>query len=112
MLNQEKLLNHPEIDSICRGGEMYIRRRSVSKFINLCGQNNIAIVGIEGFNLSGEKIIPDMNLIADLSCSKGKIWSDYMQNCNDSTIMFFDQMIAESNLIFSFTLLSEHEWNL
>ncbi len=110
MINPENLINHSGLDSISRGGEIYLRWESIAKFTNMCTQNNIAIIGIEGFKLKEEKIIPDMDLIADFSCSKDTAWNDYLQGCNESTKLFFDRIVSGSNLIFCFTLLSEDEW--
>jgi hypothetical protein len=111
MTTSENILINDELNPLQRSGEIYFKEDSFIKLIELCCQNNIALIGIEGFEVDGEKIIPVADLIADFSDADANSWDEYIKICNSSAKLFFDQVSKGSNLLFNFTLQSEEEWS-
>jgi hypothetical protein len=111
MITSENILENDELNSLQRSGEIYFKEDSFIKLLELCRQNNIAIIGIEGFEVDGEKIIPVADLIADYSDADANSWEEYIKICNSSAKLFFEQVLKGSSLLFNFTLQLEDEWS-
>lgn len=50
-----------------RGGLALFDADSARAFLDACAKSGVRVLGIEGFDVAGDAVRPDMNAIADLS---------------------------------------------
>ena len=105
-----KILKEPKIQFLVSSGKRYVARKSLKYFIELCTEYDFAIIGIEGFQFSNKKIIPNMEYIADYSEITATSWEKYRETCNQSAIAFQEKIIIDASLFFEITILSKSEW--
>jgi hypothetical protein len=97
------------IGIVAEGGEIYIPKREVSDFIDLCESNQLAVIGVEGLIYEDGKFIPQLDLIADYSSSRIADWTTYMETCNSAARAFIESAKSRENLYFTFVVLSPQE---
>jgi hypothetical protein len=95
---------------ISRGGELYLQPRHALDFIRACQENNIAVIGIEGFIYENGQLAPQLDMIADYSSGNETSWNDYKNTRNNSSEHFTRNLLNKKGLILSFVVLSEQEW--
>ena len=87
------------IEPLERGALLLIKRQDVDAFLSECERRRVAITGIEGFELVGERVRPDMDAIADFSDVHDSV----------STVLesrrFMAEMAGRRELLFDFALL-------
>lgn len=91
-------------------GELYLPRASSLEFIQACEENDLAVVGIEGFRYEDGKLLPQLDLIADYSSTPDASWSSYKNACNNSARIFVEDSDSRYSLCFSFTVMSREEF--
>ena len=96
-------------NTISSENEFYIPVAEGIDFIITCDDNNLSVIGIEGFIQRGEMIQPDLNIIADFSENDAGTWDEYREKCNESALEFVKRL--KPDRLLNFTLLSESEWN-
>ncbi len=97
------------IGIVSENGEIYIPKRKASDFIDLCENNQLAVIGMEGFIYEDSKFIPQLDLIADYSSSEFGDWISYMETCNSAARAFIESAKSKDNLFFTFVVLSPQE---
>jgi hypothetical protein len=90
--------------------ELYLDAQHALDFVRTCDANAIAVIGIEGFTLSGGKIIPRLDMIADFSSATAADWPTYQAMCNRAAIAFLTNALTEPDIVFTFELLPAAEW--
>jgi hypothetical protein len=94
---------------VVRGGEHYFERDIALQFVDLCVQNDFAVIGIEGFWIS-EQTLPDSHWVADFSSTlRGREWGE-IKTLNAAEARHFINR-APSGLRFSIVVLSRSEFN-
>jgi hypothetical protein len=78
-------------DDIYDSHEIFFRSDAVLKFIDWCDENDISIIGIEGFEVKEHSITPRLDMIADFSESLGRNddWNLLREKLNQSARNFF-----------------------
>ena len=99
----EKLILEKGIKSIKKGNSYYIHITSTNKFLEICLQNNLLVLGIEGIYCGEGYTKPDLNLIGDFTPHK-----DFIKNKN--TISLKENNIlkreAERSVVFAKEVIS------
>ncbi|MBU0578009.1 hypothetical protein KJ742_04465 [Patescibacteria group bacterium] len=54
--------------------------------------DDVSILGIEGFLAKDDRRLPQMDMILDLSNSKAKDWDDYRKECHQAMLHFFQKI--------------------
>jgi hypothetical protein len=67
VLSEHELLARFHDYGQIHGGELYLASTAAHDFVAACQENEIAVVGIEGFKVSGDKRLPLLDGIADYS---------------------------------------------
>ena len=76
-----------------------------------CQRRDLAIIGIEGFMLQNEEIIPQLDAIADFSSVASTDWKTYQATCNKAAKYFLKEMNNdERTMLFNFVVQSKSEW--
>lgn len=92
------------------GNEMYFEPEVAIQFLAACEENNLAVIGIEGFIFDDPALMPQVDLIADYSASGEKSWRSFRDSCNRDAAHFLQQLPQRQNLVLSLTVLSGKEW--
>lgn len=92
------------------GGELYIPKQIASDFIDLCENNDLAVIGIEGLIYEDGKFIPQLDLIADYSSLHPVSWTSYKGTCNSAARAFIASSKSPGDLYFSFVISSYDEF--
>lgn len=103
--NLEKKLEHTFKNILHRANEIYFRTEDVFDFLNWCDENNIMVVGIEGFKLEQNFLIPRLDSIADFSSGTENIenWNISRMHLNQAARNFFKESQVKG-LVFNFVL--------
>jgi hypothetical protein len=72
--------------------------------LEACKSHGLLILGIAAFTLSGGKVIPDIDLIADFSELAAKEWNAACLEAVKSAESYFDKVKSRTDLWFNFTL--------
>jgi len=80
-------------------------------FITSCQENNLAVIGIEGFSYEGKMLKPQLDMIADYSWANARCWIEYRELCNQSAKDFLKHLRHRDRLVLSFVVLSEADWD-
>lgn len=86
-----------------RGGEILITPEDALEAVSLCDQNDVAILGVEAFQLSADGTTPFPDLIADCSPTASLSWRKYCDVANACARTFLMQMPARPSLYVSLT---------
>jgi hypothetical protein len=81
-----------------------IQQGDCEKIIDICKNENILILGIDAFEVKGETIQPDNNLIADFSELTSKEWKVACLQAIRSAEIYFNETNGKENLWFEFSL--------
>jgi len=91
------------------GGELYLLLPVAFEFLETCRDNNLAVIGIEGFLYEGGLIHPQMDLIADFSSPHGaSSWTVFRESCHEACLRFL-ALVPKDGLV-SLVVMSEQEW--
>jgi hypothetical protein len=107
-MSEEELFQRFAPRGIVRGGELYLDAPTMQKYIGKAEKLGLAVVGVEGFELHGTGLQPRLDLIADYSGARDT-WPEYRLFCNKNAAGWIAE-VAERNLIFAATVLTEEEW--
>lgn len=96
--------------SVLRGRERYFDLATAPTYVEACEQSDLAIIGIEGFEIENETLTPRMDLIADFSkLATLTTWPQLREQATWAAKEFLSQ-IRERQVFLNFTLLSRSEW--
>ena len=78
---------------------MYLPISVADDFVDACVDASLAIVGIEGFQVEGELLRPDLNLIADFSSivDERKEWDCRVRSSQVAARRFVELLRLEGN---------------
>ena len=109
-MTEAEIFNHFAAHGIkTKYGELYLPKAKALDFITACEENGLAIIGIEGFIIVDDSILPQTDLIADYSPSlspRGTDWIDYSHRCNTAVLEFVQRANSQRNLYFTFVVMS------
>ncbi len=118
MLSEEEVFERYRKHSVVPrepGEEIYLALQTALEFVTTCQENDLAVLGIEGFLYSEGMIHPQLDMIADYSPELGddlpRRWKDYRDLCNDSASSFLPGREPRDDLMFSFVIVSQPERN-
>jgi hypothetical protein len=95
-----------------QGGELYLSLAATLDFISACQENEIAVVGIEGFTDAGRKKTPLLDCIADYSTIAADTWLDFCRLCNEASRKFLSMQTSDKNMVFTLVPLTKDEWSI
>lgn len=95
---------------VVRGAEHYLQPSDAVELVDVCDENDLAVVGIEAFYVEEGGIAPISGLIADFSRGDARHWVEYRQACNAESSGFLRRIPAKVNLRVAVTVLSEQDW--
>jgi len=110
VLSEQDLLTCFRHRGQMHGDELYLSSTAARDFVAACQENEIAVVGIEGFKVSGGKRLPLLDGIADYSATSADTWQDFCRLCNESSHKFLAAQPLDQNLAFTLVTLSKDEW--
>ncbi|MBI1928512.1 hypothetical protein HYR99_30250 [Candidatus Poribacteria bacterium] len=92
-------------------GELYLRVPIALKFVEVCQENELAIIGFEGFYYDDEKetIEPLFDQIADFSALKASSWEEFRNLCNKYSKELIRELSPQERIVINFTVLSQAE---
>ena len=72
---------------------MYLAINDALEVVSACEANNLAILGLEGFEYDGKALQTSLDMILD--CSMGLSgpppnWSEFRESCNQAAKSFID----------------------
>jgi hypothetical protein len=102
-----EILSDPHIGAIHRARQVYVPAARVGYVLKRCAEEGVAIIGIEGFRLSGESIVPDTELIADYSEYQSEDWDAIVRGSLSDAQMFFNEAPNDSGLVYNFVFRSK-----
>lgn len=104
----KRIATEAHIDLVDRQcGTFLIRHDDIEKFLEMCKQYNLVILGIEGFQICGKWIIPDPNAIADFSDLPHDTREDWSELSIQESYGFFKSLPKERTLLFDFCILGD-----
>ena len=109
MRSQEIYDQHSEY-GVTQGGELYLDPARALDFVTACNDNDLAIIGIEGFLYEQGTIVPQLDMIADFSSTKASNWQEYRTKCNRDAAAFLQRLTRSDNIVCSFVVVSQEEW--
>lgn len=110
VLSEQQVIRQYQDAGFLRGNELYLEPKVALDFVATCEANELAVVGVEGFTLRNERLIPRMDLIADWSSASAAKWDEYRRKCNQLSAAFVDRYQNEMDLVMNLTVLSKTEW--
>lgn len=110
MLFENEIIDYFRKHGIFQGEELYLDIPTALKFLTVCEENDLAIMGIECFQYNGGKIKPVLDQIADYSSAEAANWEEFRNLCNNSCKAFIYSLLTEDALVVNFTVLSQKEW--
>ncbi|MBC6476005.1 MAG: hypothetical protein GDA48_26965 [Hormoscilla sp. GM102CHS1] len=110
MLSETDILEQYSAQGFVLGRELYLSLPQAFNLIADCYQNNLAVIGIEGFICEKGMLEPQLDTIADFSSNNSDNWDSYRDICYQSSRDFLHQVHSLKGLVFSFVILSEKEW--
>ena len=95
-----------------QGGELYLPLAAALDFLSACQENDIAVVGIEGFTDAGGKKTPVLDCIADYSTTTADTWLDFCRLCNEASRKFLSMQASDKSMVFTLVTLTKDEWSI
>ena len=87
---RELNLENYNLPTLWRKNTPYFNKHDAIIFLDYCLKHNIFILGIEGFKLDGDYIIPDSNFIADFS----DLYQEGPQTNIEESILYSKQFLS------------------
>jgi hypothetical protein len=113
MLSEDEIINQFRKHGMTRGaGSLYLKVPIAFDFLATCQENNLAIIGVEGFLYTEKtnKIMPVMDYIADYSDVEAANWEEYRNSCNRLCKDFLGRLPSRDDFVVNFVLFSREEW--
>lgn len=106
ILSEQQIFQQYRDAGVLRGGELYLVPKVALDLVASCEDNDLAVVGIEGFTLRHETLMPQTGLIADWSSASAATWDEYRMKCNQLSATFIKPLSGDADLVLSLTVLS------
>lgn len=108
MTLEEQLIEQYRSQGVFSGGELYLNPQVALQVVVHCSEVDLAVVGVEGFSLKDNRLIPQLDTIADWSSLSARTWQEFRMACNRETKNFL--MNLPGDIVVNLALLSENEW--
>lgn len=110
MRKEQVLLNSFSLVCIGSGQELIVLKPYCVDVITECDHLNLAIIGIDGYFRSNEKIMPNLNEIADFSSLSRDVWIEFQKESIKAAADFITTMtsIGKSD-VYGFTFIDHWE---
>lgn len=94
------------------GGECYFSLSSADEIIDMCSDEELAIIGIEVFAKSNGNLRPELELIADFSSTINHSfsWDEVVTQTTASARIFVRRIVTSPKRWLNLTLMSEGEF--
>jgi hypothetical protein len=93
----------PVLPTKTHGNMSLFDTKDALQVLNYCEANGVSIFGIEGFHLTENKIVPDMDYIADFSIAIEQEGDDFQKKSLEWSRSFMNE-IFDKNIFLEFTL--------
>ena len=91
----------------------FICGKNVYDYIEYCNENNLSVIGVEGFICNEGEIKPDMDCILDLSELKVDNWEEYKKQSLKIVRDFLKQqeLSDKNDRQYDFVLLTKNDYD-
>jgi hypothetical protein len=96
--------------AIHRGGEVYFRSDQIQEILQRSAHYNLAVVGLEAFELDADGLHLRLDLIADYSRATASDWNSFRQRCLSLALEWIAHLDRSASLLVRPTFLDESEW--
>ncbi len=110
MKDIKSILEEFSISAIKRAKALYFKPRDAIRLVDECERNQMAIIGLEGLDLRGEYIVPDMKTIVDLSDLQAPTWDAYVAQCAQIARRHLLAWSDRSNFVVDLTVTGGDRW--
>jgi len=107
----EQILDGFRRRGIVRGGELLLAPGDALDIVSRCEANNLAVIGIEGMQVSDDHTTPLQDFIADCSSASAATWNEYRDIASACSRAFLTRLPARSSLFVSLTVIGADEWS-
>jgi len=114
MLAENEIIHRFREHGMFQGHELYLKVPIALNFLTTCQENNLAIIGVEGFLSNDEEgwIQPIMDYIEDYSDVEALNWEAYRNSCHQRARDFLCNLPSRPDLVINFVVVSQEEWPL
>jgi hypothetical protein len=97
-------------EHVRRGGETYFSIVDALRLVDKSADEELAVIGVEGVEITEEGVRPVSDAIADFSNREGKPWSEFVQSCRTAAKNYLQHLPSRRDLHVTLTVLSREEW--
>jgi hypothetical protein len=108
-MNEAELEDLFQSGSVVRGNLRFFDLDNARAFIDAAADNDIAVIGVEGFNLTSNDTIPLIDLVGDFSDAPSANWNQFRDATRASAKRFVDS-ITDGRVFVVFTLTDRRRW--
>ena len=112
MLSEEEVLEQFRGKARLADGDIYLAQDDVSALVNVCQENDLAVLGLEGGTHDGKNFLPNLDMILDCSLD-GPLttWEEKRDICNRSALDFLESLARPEDLLLIPVLMSREQWD-
>jgi hypothetical protein len=90
------------------GRSVYFEVGKAVGVVKFCQTNGWAVIGLEGFHLDGNDLVPDLGFIADFTgTTHTSSWSDYVQLCATGAETVLNRWVSNPALMVELVVKTE-----
>ncbi len=93
-----------------RGGEVYLTPEAAAACVRICEDDDVAVIGLEGYLIDEASTVPLLDQIADFSGLRAVDWLTFRTEVNREALEFIEDLPRRVGLLIALTLLSREEW--
>ncbi len=110
MLPAAQLIDAFRSRGVVQAGELYLGLTEALDLVSFCAKNDLAVVGVEGFEHAAGTLTPQLDMIADCSGVEADAWQTFRESSNRCARAFLRSLPQRAGLVVNLTVLSEDEW--
>lgn len=111
MITEEQLLSRFRNRAVrLRGRATYFPVAVAEEVLDSCRTHALALVGIEGNRIEGERVYTLSDRVYDLSRRRASNWTQYAQGCNADAAEVLRKLRSFPDLALWLTILNEDDW--
>lgn len=110
MLQEKEILKRYEAQGFKSGNSLYLSTAYAIQFVQDCQNNNLSIIGIEGFHRQENLLQPLLDKIADFSRVSADNWIEFQSRCNQLSLNFLQNSNVQGDILWDFTIIDTTEW--
>ena len=100
------------LTSATNADELILLVDKAIEFLNDCHNNDLAVIGIDGFEIIKGFIKPRIDIIADFSNLEVHDWESYKKRCYSSALEFLQHFKEEANIGYMFVVIGRQEYDI